>query len=309
MACLFLVAGISARYSFEHRTYGEFLRERVKRLLVPSIAGIFLLGWINGYVTSQYTDMFAGNGEQIPGIIKYFIYSLCGIGPLWFAHELFLASVILVIIRMIDKKDTLWKICGKANFLMVLLLFFAVWGSAQVLNTPIITVYRHGIYIFLFLLGYFLFSHDSIQNMLVRYHIVLGIAALTCGIGYTIHYFGTNYTDAVCLQGFFTNLYAWLMILAILGWAKARYDKKTKFVEYLNPRNFGIYVLHYPIMTLLAYWITTNLSLPMIFVYPVLLATEILTVPILYEIVSRVPIVCFLLLGKPWKNEKEKPLG
>lgn len=178
------------------------MRERVKRLLFPSIAGIFLLGWINGYVTSQYTDMFAGNGEQIPGIIKYFIYSLCGIGPLWFAHELSLASVILVIIRMIDKKDTLWKICGKANFLMVLLLFFAVWGSAQVLNTPIITVYRHGIYIFLFLLGYFLFSHDSIQNMLVRHHIVLGVAALACGIGYTIHYFGTNYADASVYRAF-----------------------------------------------------------------------------------------------------------
>ena len=75
-----------------------------KRILLPSVLGIFIYGWISGFITAQYTDMFAGNGNNIPGFIKYFIYSLMGIGPLWFCHVLFIGSLLIVLIRKIDKK-------------------------------------------------------------------------------------------------------------------------------------------------------------------------------------------------------------
>ena len=45
MAFLFLVAGISARYALQRRSHKEFLKERVRRLLIPSLAVMFLLGW------------------------------------------------------------------------------------------------------------------------------------------------------------------------------------------------------------------------------------------------------------------------
>ena len=42
-----------------------------------------------------------------------------------------------------------------------------LWGFAQILNTPAVTVYRFGIYGFAFFMGYFLFSHDNITDILI----------------------------------------------------------------------------------------------------------------------------------------------
>lgn len=105
MCLLFVVSGISAKYSLQKRTNKEFIKDRAKRILIPSILVIFIYGWISSLITSQYTDMFGGNGDMIPGFIKYFIYCLMGIGPLWFCHVLFIGSILIVLIRKIDKKD------------------------------------------------------------------------------------------------------------------------------------------------------------------------------------------------------------
>lgn len=303
MPCLFLVSGISARYALKKRTRKQFVKERAKRLLVPSVAGIFILGWINGYITSLSTDIFVGNGDMIPGVIKYLIYSLIGIGPLWFAHELFLASMILVLIRAIDKKDKIWGFSRKTNMIAILLLFFAVWGSSHILNTPLIEVYRNGIYIFMFLLGYYIFSHDNIQDILEKWHLPLLIGAIICGVVYTTYYYGQNYASAICLQSPFTNLYLWLMTLALLGCGKAWFNVNTMFTQYMAPRSFGIYVMHYPILIFFAYLITTYCNLPKFANYIVLLLIEIIVVPLAYEIVSRIPVICFLLIGKSKDNK------
>lgn len=298
MSLLFVVAGMSARYALSVKTDREFLRERAKRLLVPSIAGIFLLGWVSGWVTNQYADMFAGNGAMIPGVGKYLIYCLCGIGPLWFAHELFLASVVLLLIRLIDKRDKLWEIGGRVNMAVLLLLVFAVWGSSKILNTPLIEVYRNGIYILMFLLGYYIFSHEEVIEGLVKYKLILLTAALITGVAYTVYYYGENYTTHSCLESFFTNFYAWIMIMAILGCARAWCDRENRFTSYMTKRNFGFYALHYPLLVAIAYLVTTYLSLPMLLKYIVIFLLEMILLPVFYEAVSRIPLLNALLLGK-----------
>lgn len=303
MCLLFVVGGMSARYSLEQRTAKTFAKERVRRLLVPSVAGIFILGWIAGWVTNRYTDMFMGNGDMIPGPVKYIVYCLMGIGPLWFAHELLLASMILLLIRAIDKKDRLWTLGGKVNIWILLLLVVAVWGSSWILNTPLIEVYRNGIYIFLFLLGYYVFSHEEVTDSLVRFKIPLMITALLTGVAYVIVHYGENYADKGLLRSFFTNAYAWLMILAIIGCFKAWCNRETRFSHYMTVRNFGFYVLHYPLLVILAWLITTYLKLPMLLNYIVLLSAELMLLPLLYEGVSRIPGLRFLLLGEKKKNE------
>lgn len=129
---------MSARYSLEHRSGKVFAKERVKRLLVPSIAGVFILGWIGGWVTNQFTGMFAGNGDLIPGFVKYF---------------------------------------------------------------------------------------------------------------------GENYTLQIVLRSFFTNFYAWIMILAVIGCFKSWGNKENEFSRYMAERNFGFYVLHYPLLIMMAHWL------------------------------------------------------
>jgi len=296
MPLLFLVAGISARYSIEKRGEKSFIKDRIKRILLPSIAGIFILGWVCGLVTAQYTDFFSGQGTNIPFFIKYIICCLTGIGPLWFLHELFLASLVLMIIRKIEK-DRLWNLCSKINIWGLMLLVFAVWGSSHILNTPLIEVYRNGIYIFMFLLGYYLFSHEEITDITVKYRFYFLALALALAAAYTIFYYGKNYTTQECLKGFFTNFFAWTAILAILGNFKAYFNKENNFSKYMTKRNFGFYILHYYLMVAIAYIVVEYLHMPMFLNYIAILVLEILLLPILYELISKIPVIKTLVLG------------
>ena len=192
MAALFVISGICARYSLQKQTGQQFLKTKVQRQLVPSIAIIFIFGWTSGWVTAQYTDMFGTMDEQIPGFFKYLIWSLSGIGVLWFLHQLLVCEAVLVLIRKLDKNDRLWRLGSRTNLLWLILLLLPFWGSAQILNTPVIEVYRNGIYLFSFLLGYFVFSHDRVQEILSRRALVLlGIAGVLCVI-YTAAMWGKN---------------------------------------------------------------------------------------------------------------------
>lgn len=298
MAILFLIAGISARYALQRRNHKEFLKERVRRLLIPSVTVMLLIGWPMGLINDYYYDMFQGNGDQIPGVIKYLIYCLCGTGPLWFCRELFLGSLLLVLVRKLDKKDRLWQWGGKVNFPAVLLLFFLVWGSSQILNTPVVEVYRHGIYLCVFFLGYAVFSHDGVQEMLEKNRYLLLAAAVVLGIIYVIRFRGINFAATVNLKGPLVNAYAWLACLALLGCGKAWWDRETVFTRYMHEHNFGFFVLHLYLIVPYAWGIDRLFHPAAIWYYvlePVLLAVSM---PVLYEILSRIPVVKRLLFGK-----------
>lgn len=298
MAALFVISGICARYSLEKQTGKQFLKTKVRRQLIPSIAIIFILGWTSGWVTAQYTDMFGTAGDLIPGFAKYLIWSMSGIGVLWFLHQLFVAELVLVLIRKLDKKDLLGQLGGRATMLWLCLLVVPFWGSAQILNTPVIEVYRHGIYIFSFLLGYCVFSHDRVQALLAKHApALLGIAGVL-GVVYTCTMWGKNYAAMENLKAFLTNAYGWFGILAVLGAWKRWMDRETKFTRYMQTRSFGFYVLHYPLLALGAYTMDKLLHLSVWTMYPLLAVLSVLLLPPLVALIKRIPLLRTLVLGE-----------
>lgn len=298
MAALFVISGICARYSLQKMTDKAFLRVKVRRQLIPSVAIIFLIGWTSGWITAQYSDMFGTAGDSIPGLVKYLIWSLCGIGSLWFLHQLLLEDVVLVLLRKLDKKDRLWQWGGKAGIVFLCLLGVAFWGSAQILNTPVIEVYRNGVYTFAFLAGYCIFSHEHIQALLAKWAPALLAVSAVLGIIYTVFYWGENYAAMENLKSPLTNAYAWFGVLAVLGAGKRWMDKETGFTRYMASRSFGFYVLHYPLLALMAYAMDRLLHMPVWSMYlllPVILAAVL---PPLVALIKRTPILKTLILGE-----------
>lgn len=299
MGLLFVVAGMSARYSLQKRTGPEFLKDRAKRILLPSIAGIFLVSWVVGWITSKGPYFILPGGTELPSPVLYLIYCLSGIGPLWFCHELFAACLVLLLVRKLDKNDRLWTLGGKTNGAALALLGVAVWGSAQILNTPLIEVYRNGFYWFLFLLGYCVFSHEAVTDRLAKAHVPLLIAGGLLGIAFTVSHYGENYAAMDVLKHPFTNLYAWVMILALLGAFKARCNGPEGTVSrYLTAQNFSFYALHYPLEVVIAYLVTTYLQLPIWGNYLLLFIGTAVLLPPLCALISRIPVLNTLLLGK-----------
>ena len=298
MCLLFVVSGVSTKYSLKNKSNKEFIKDRAKRILVPSIVGIFAYGWISGWTTNYYGDIFAGNGNMIPGPIKYLIFSLIGIGPLWYAHVLFIASLLIVLFRKIDKKQRLDNLFNKINLPILFLLFLVVWGSSFILNTPVVTVYRWGIYLLMFILGYYVFSNDKIIENLEKISIPLGIITVIFGIVFTIKNYGVNFGSNEFLTSIFTNVYIWLVILSAFGISKKYLDIKNKFTDYMNKNNFSFYVLHYTIQIVISFILVEYIKFDnFIFNYIILILGTIIILPLMTEILKRIPIVNRLLLG------------
>ncbi|MDO5573259.1 MAG: acyltransferase [bacterium] len=302
MALLFLIAGISSRYSLDKRSDKEFLKSRVVKLLIPSTLGLFIYHWIGGYMNVKC----GGGLDSIPAAFRYPIFTLSGTGPLWFIQLLFLFSVLLVLIRKIKVSEKLWEVCGKCNIVVLILFSIPVWGAAQILNAPVITTYRFGIYFFLYLLGYFVFSHDEVQDKVEKIHIPALVIAVGAGVGYVIYYFGQNYAESACLKSIFTNLYLWAAILAILGCGKAWCNKTSRFSEYMTKSSFGLYIVHYPIVLWVCYLLLTYTKLPVWMMYVLALVLEFTITPLVYELFRRIPVVRYLVLGikKPKAENK-----
>lgn len=108
---------------------------------------------------------------------------------------------------------------------------------------------------------------------------------------------GQNYTSDACLQHPLTNLYLWMMILAVLGCAQRWIDFSNSLTKYLQKRSFALYVFHYPLLVTAAYFITTYTELSMAAVYLILLPFTFAAPILFFEVVSRIPVIRYLLLG------------
>lgn len=298
MVAMFLISGICARYSLQKQSGKQFLKSKVRRQLVPSFAVIFLFGWTSGWVTAQYADMFGTYRDSIPGIVKYLIWCASGTGVLWFLHQLLICELVLVLFRKLDWNDRLWQLGGKATMPMLCLMVFALWGSAQILNTPVIEIYRNGIYIFAFLIGYFVFSHERVQDMLAEYAPALLAFSGLMAVVYTVRFWGENYAAMSHLKAFLTNAYAWNGVLAVLGAGKRWLDKETAFTRYMAPRSFGFYVLHYPLLALSAWVMDKLLHLPVWSMYLLLPVVTAVFLPPLVDLIRRIPVLRTLVLGE-----------
>lgn len=297
MALLFVVAGMSARYSLEKRGGREFLKDRTEKLLVPSTLGLLVFYWIPG----SFNVWMGGGWEQMPTdlplVARYLISAASGIGPLWFAQMLWLFSGALLLIRKLDKGDRLFGCFKNMGAFGALVFLPLIWASAQVLNTPVITVYRFGIYFTAYLLGYFVFAHENLQDSLAKHAVPFSVAALLLGIGYTWYYFGANYAEDDCLKSVFTAVYLWIAVLAILGAGKRWFSCDSPFCRFMARKSSGIYMLHCPIMAVVCWALRYGLGLPAAPVYILgILLTFALTLG-LYELMRRIPFVRFCVLG------------
>lgn len=309
MVLLFTVSGICSRYSLEKRGRKAFFRDRTRKLLVPSTLGLFAFQWSVGYFNALCSGALEKGGfmQEIPPLISYLIFAVSGIGPLWFIQVLWLFSLLLCLVSLLDRNDRFYIFCGKCTWPCFLAFSLLIWGSAQILNAPVITTYRFGIYLTAFLLGYFVFSHEDAQESVAKMRYVLLPLALVIGVCYTIYYFGQNYASDACLKSLFTNVYAWIAVLAILGGGKARLNKTTAFSRYMSKTSFGIYIVHYLLILAPCFWMKNNTALPPCLIYLFAILIVLAGSPALYELLRRIPVVRYAVLGI--QGEKRKRSG
>lgn len=295
MLLLFLVSGMCARFYLTRHSEREFIRIRTAKLLVPSTIGLFVFQFIQGLISAKVAGGFESL-MQAPVIIRYLIAVASGTGVLWFIQLLWVFSILLILIRRLEK-DRLWNAGARVSAPVLALMAVPVWAAAQILNTPVIVVYRFGFYGAAFFLGYFVFSHEEVTRRLQKHFVWMLLAALVLGVVFCAVNFGKNYADAPINRTILFTGYAWFASLAILGGASRYLDFETPFTRWMAGHSFGLYVFHYLGISSVALLLGKSGLLPPAAVYVCSLAAGFAAGFVLYEVIARIPGYRWAVLG------------
>ena len=305
MLLLFVVSGMSARYCLENHTHKEFLKSRTVKLLVPSTLGLFVFWWILGYYNMAFSGAITQMG-QIPKPILFLIMAVSGTGALWYIQLLWVFSLVLVLIRVLEK-DRFYNVCKKTNVPILILLTALIWGAAQILNTPIVVVYRFGIYGVGFLIGYFCLSHDEVMERVGRFWMPLSIAGVVAGITFVAVYWGSPYAEHSVLDTPLCNVFAWLATLGVLAFMKKWGNFSNAFSKWMTARSWGLYLFHYLALAMCAYYLSEFApGLPAVLMYLFVGIAAFGGAFLLYAIIRRIPFLRWCVCGISKKEKKAK---
>ena len=296
MALLFLVAGASARCSLQKMTVRQFAARRTRRLLVPSTIGLFAFQWVQGWVNMQLAGAFATMPATTPGPVLFCIMAVSGTGVLWFIQLLWLYSLLLIPVYLWDK-DRLYRRCAGVTVPVLVLLALPVWAAAQVLNLPVIAVYRCGIYGLCFFLGYFVFSQEAVLARLRRFWAVFSGFALCLGILSLYVYWGQNYAVAPVVNSPLSIAVCWAGCLAAFALALRFGDRANAFTRWMTAHSFGLYVFHYLPASATALWLHTHTTLPALPCYLLTGFASVAGALALYALIRRIPVLRWCVLG------------
>ncbi len=302
MLLLFVVSGMSARFELQKVTPGEFVRKRTRKYLVPSTVGLLVWGWVLGY----YNMRIGGAFEQmaaVPKPVLFLIMCVSGTGPLWYIQMLWVFSILLLGMRKIEK-DRLYTLCAKSGVAVSVALTLLVYGAAQLFNTPIIVVYRFGIYGAGFFIGYFLYSHDEVMERLEKQWLFLGVLALGSGILFVVQFWGRSYPDHEVLDTFVCNLFAWLGTLGVLAGMKKWGNGENRFTVWMKKRAYGLYVFHYLPIAMSAWYLKQYApNLTPVAVYALVAFSGFAGAFLLNAVIRKIPFIrwCVLGIGKETK--------
>lgn len=314
MTLMFLLAGMSSRYALRHRSAKEFRRERTHKLLVPSTLGLLVFGWALGWVNITAGGGWVHMPADMPLVVKYLIAVISGTGPLWFIQNLYVFSLLLLVVRKVldvDRVEEWLSGLSYKGLLFVLLAFFFLLGilaQTQIDNagtfSGLLNLYRPIYYFGVFLVGYYVFSSEKVHDYLARQCVWYGLLAITWGVYFCVKFYGEDYTSASVLQSFTCIIYCWSATLALIGLFKRRFDTTSPFASYMTRSSFGLYIVHMIVCTTSCLWLKST-ALPVWSIYMLALIATFAGSLVLWEVLRRIPFIRWCMFGI--KKKKVSP--
>jgi len=273
MPLFFFISGASTWFALQSKTGGKFINDRVKRVLVPLIFGIFILSPHQVYLERLTHHQFTGTFVDF---IPHYFSGMYAFGGnfawmglhLWYLLLLFIFSLICLPLLLLLKRKSASRTKAGAAFawLPVFVILLAVpgcllspdgvaggrvWGGWN--------IFEH---LILFILGYYAFSMVNIPKTWpgYRYHL-LAVTLLATAVN--IYLFVNNIrfefgTVQYCLKIALRSLVCFGWIFTLLGFAKTRLNYTGKFLKYGNEAVLPFYIIHQPVIVLIGYFVVQS---------------------------------------------------
>jgi peptidoglycan/LPS O-acetylase OafA/YrhL len=281
LAVLFLLSGVGARFALRRRTWQQFLRERVARLLVPFVvAGVLVLSPVQAYIEAIHkgtTDRtfldFAVRwiGTALNPLEWPLSPTIFGRGyHLWFLGFLFAISVIALplLVGLMGRR-------GRAA-IDALARGLAWPGATLAFAVPIVILMSIGVtlgsdehdwfelfwYFAYFVIGFVLVSDDRLMGAVRRD----GRLALGTAVVSTVVLTTTPVADLLTsieggldvphlLAGMLFGLEGWAWTLVILNVGLRATALQRPVAARLNEAVLPIYVVHQPVILAVAFFV------------------------------------------------------
>jgi glucan biosynthesis protein C len=334
MPLFFLLSGIGSWYALKSRNGGQYLFERVKRLLVPFYTvGIFLLlppQFYMDFVTHKgyrpsYWDMippyFKGDSLELYFRDPY-ITNLWP-GHLWFLQFLFIVSLVTLPLLLYLRSQSGQRLVG----------VMAGWchrrGGIFLFLVPLILV-RIGLrsffagehtwadlfeYAIFFLIGYLIPADERFTESYRRdgwLGLVLGLAGVAGG-GYMFLSLGYNPMEGEAFSGTYVlfqtvwGTASWGMIVFILSLGARYMNFTNKVLSYANETVLPFYILHQTVILLVG-WFIIPLDLSILVKYLTIASASFVIIMALYELLIRRFNVLRFLFGMRLKKKRPAAL-
>jgi glucans biosynthesis protein C len=318
MPLFFLLSGTSIYFALKSRTAGQFIKERLLRLLIPLIFGIFILSppqvylerlsnpdrsvapWIGGQFSGSFWEfipyyfqgwyLFGGN------------FAWMGI-HLWYLLVLLIFSLLLLPLFLAIKQgkgqasiDKLAILLEKPMVIFLLGLPIVVLESG--LNPTTFGVRAAGgwnffTYLILLLCGYLIVVDRRIEQAVYRHFIpALTIAVLTTPFllepvrnfltGNGAVYGSFSYTLLMALRSF--NAWCWTLAFLSLGRKFLNFNHQS--LRYLSEASLPFYLLHQPIILGIGFWIA-DWQIGILPKFIILIFFSFIAIALVYELFIR----------------------
>lgn len=302
MPLLFFVAGASTYFALRKRSGGQYMGERVQRLLLPLFFGIFLVippqTWYGGRFNSGYGKSFLEyllSGDFLVWNIQdggdY--YGGFGIGHLWFLLWLFAVSLMALPLLLRAKGKATGSFARFSRFLAKP-WSWPVAGFLILLGEALPDLFGKNpfYYLVFFVLGYVAMCDPAFGESAQHYR----WPALIISSAVIVWWMATwRFRDSlpdpswtrtgVTLLGMIA---VWLMVLAAVGFGRRYLDRPSTALTYLAPASYPLYILHQTAIVIVAYYVVllpAPASMQWLAVFTIAIAASFVA----YEAIRHVP--------------------
>lgn len=268
MPLMFLLAGVSARFSLQKRGYGEFIRERFLRLGIPLLFGCTVISPVLSYFADVTHNAYSGGYLAHYGIFFTRFTDLTGydggftMGHLWFIAVLIIVSLIsCLIIKLSGELNS-----GSRKLVGVILSVTAIAAFGfKPAGKPLVT------YLCVYLLGYYFFSDGDFTRKIGKHLPAYALVFALSTVGnITLFLFvgGHEVLNNICDHAAFAS-----GILTLMTLGQKRFDCANAFTRYFSKISYVFYILHFPLVVGCQYLLRglpsgVNFLLTLLITYP-----------------------------------------
>lgn len=300
MPICFIISGMSVFYALGKGRVGRFVKDKILRLFVPLLVGIFTHSVLQVYLERISHSEFSGSFFDFYPHYFEGLYAFGGnfawMGVhLWYLEMLFVFSLIFLPIfwllmrglgrRLLTGLGNVLAVPGVAILLTLpLTLIFIFVDDGSPLGMDAFGGWGILSHAWFFLSGFVIASNERLQESIrrMRWVWLIGAFALTV--------FRATEAVIAAQRGPFglenTDLMAFLWILTFLSWARQRLNFGTLHLRQANEAVLPFYILHQPVLVSIGYFVV-QWAIPDLVKWMIIFVSSFAVIMVLYEFAVR----------------------